>query len=66
MTDQNAAVEETPASESDALGAIYDKLTAESPIVEEEEPQAPVEPEPKAAEVVSEPVTKRPRTCPRR
>jgi hypothetical protein len=64
MTDQNAAVEETPASESDALGAIYDKLTAESPIVEEEEPQAPVEPEPKAAEVVSEPVDEAPPDLP--
>jgi hypothetical protein len=42
MTEQTAAVEETPATEADALGAIYDKLTAESPI-EEEEPQTPAE-----------------------
>jgi hypothetical protein len=58
MTEQVAAVEQTPASETDELGAIYDKLTAESPL-EEEEPQTPAEPESKqevaqAAEVVED------------
>lgn len=60
MTEQNAAVDETPATEADALGAIYDKLTAESPIEETEQTPAP-EPEPKqevaALEAVDEPPT---------
>lgn len=60
MTDQNAAVEETPATEADALGAIYDKLTAEEPLEETEQTPAP-EPEPQqevaAVETAEEPPT---------
>jgi hypothetical protein len=57
MTEQNAAVEQTPATEVDALGAIYDKLTTESPI-EEAEPAATTEPEPQPEKVapVADPV----------
>ena len=56
MSEQNAAVDETPADETDALGAIYDKLTAESPVEETEQTPAPAETaqEVPAAEAVEE------------
>jgi len=59
MTDQNAAVEETPAEgERDAMGAIWDKLTEEN-AVEEAEPSTPDAPEPQpeapVAALVDEP-----------
>lgn len=59
MTEQLAAVEQTPAlSEDDAMGALFDKLTADG--VEDEAPaveQVEAEPEAKADEVAAEPET---------
>jgi hypothetical protein len=62
MNDETAAVEQTPAeSDRDALGAIYDKLTAESPI-EETQPTPADAAKPEVAAVEAAPAVEEPPT----